>query len=131
MATFDPKTGFITDLDPTEVIVYGSNGHGNNAGGLAYYAEQKGWTKSGVVEGIAPGYQGYAVNTMDGFNTLIRHLTNLLAYVSDRPNTTFLLTKIGQGIAGLSAESINNALTIANYQNGHSALPINLIKIGW
>lgn len=52
MATFDDH-GFITELEANEVIVYGSNSEGNNAGGLARYAEEKGWTEAGHAHGLS------------------------------------------------------------------------------
>ena len=78
---------FIKSLKRNEIFVFGSNLHGMHGGGAARIAVEK----FGAIMGQGVGLQGqsYAIPTMQG-----------------GPKLTFLVTKIGCGIAGFTPREI-------------------------
>ena len=100
----------IESLSDNEVFVFGSNLYGIHAGGTAKLALDK----FGAVWGQGVGLQGksYAIPTKDHqMNALelryIRFYVNQLLYVSFlHPKKTFLVTKIGCGLAGYTIKDI-------------------------
>lgn len=118
------KDGFITKLDDNEVFVFGSNTNGHHYGGAAYQA----MLDFGAILGIGCGRMGrsYAIPTLDGnmsklpLKTISYHLQDLVWYAKMYPNTKFLLTAIGTGIANYSKEEIESIMP---------KLPINIIRI--
>lgn len=128
--------GFITELDEGEVIIYGSNSKGNNAGGLAAFAESKGWTQPGHVTGISEGGKAYAIDTMSGTEMIVAQFVNLYRFADRYSDKTFLLTPVGQGIAGYEREEIETQMLRGLMQYNHAAetlkdMPNNIVKIGW
>jgi hypothetical protein len=117
----------ITELRANEVIVVGTNLRGNHAGGLAFEASLK-W---GLLEGYFYGLIGKCY----GFPTLDEHMRQLpigtlelqadefFACARANPDLTFLLTKVGCGIAGFAESEIAPLFAI---------VPTNVIKpLGW
>ena len=98
-----PKT--IKTLKENEVFVFGSNGQGNHAGGAAKLAVDK----FGAIEGQAKGLQGksYAINTMDGIDTMKAEVIEFIDFAKENNNLVFLVTEIGCGIAGYEAKQIS------------------------
>jgi hypothetical protein len=100
----------IESLADNEVFVFGSNLNGIHAGGTAKLALDK----FGAIWGQGVGLQGksYAIPTKDHkMNSLelrhIRFYVNQLLYVSFLyPKKTFLVTKIGCGLAGYTIKDI-------------------------
>ena len=82
----------ITSLQPNEIFVFGSNLRGMHGGGAAYIA----YRSFGAIMGQGVGLQGqsYAIPTMQGGVETIRPLT-------------FLVTRIGCGIAGFTDDEIS------------------------
>lgn len=97
MPSYDNK-GFITNLDKGEILVFGSNGEGNHAGGAAKTAHEK----FGAIMSVPEGLQGksYAINTMDGIEVFKRQAYNFIIFAEEHPKLTFLMTPVGTGIAG-------------------------------
>ncbi len=96
---------FITELEPNEIFVFGSNLKGMHGGGAAYIA----YRKFGAVMGQGVGLQGqsYAIPTMQGGVETIRpYVDEFIAFAKKNPNLTFLVTRIGCGIAGFDDEDI-------------------------
>lgn len=101
---------FIVSLKENEVFVFGSNLKGQHGGGAAAVARKK-W---GAVWGVGIGHKGqtYAIPTKYDFKrTLmideIRPFVNkFILYAQDNPDTIFLVTKIGCGLAGHTTEDI-------------------------
>ncbi len=90
---------FITSLKDGEVFVFGSNKEGMHGGGAARVAYEKFGAKWG--EGIGMTGMCYAIPTMDGSIELIRkYVDDFTEYVRSHPELTFLVTRIGCGIAG-------------------------------
>lgn len=89
----------ISRLGTKEVFVFGSNGAGRHLGGAARYAMDH----FGAVMGNGHGPQGkcYAIDTMSGPDVMARDVKAFVAYAQQHPDTTFLVTPIGCGIAGL------------------------------
>lgn len=94
----------ITELQPNEVFVFGSNAGGIHGGGAARTA----FDKFGAVWGEGRGHHGqtYAINSMSGLDTLTREAHEFIAYAVAHPELTFLLTPIGCGIAGYAPETV-------------------------
>lgn len=130
MAKF--KNGFIVELDDNEVIVYGSNGQGANGGGLARFAEDKGWTEDGHISGLSKSGKSYAVNTMDGTDIISEGFANLFLFAENNPDITLFLTPIGQGIAGYHRTEIETCMIRGVLMNKDEIeYPSNLVRVGW
>lgn len=90
---------FITELKEGEVFVFGSNKEGMHGGGAARIA----YKEFGAIWGEGVGMTGrcYAIPTMDGSLDIIRkHVDDFTEYAAAHPELTFLVTRIGCGIAG-------------------------------
>ena len=101
--SFTPE--FITELKPNEVFVFGSNLQGMHAGGAAHVAHEK----FGAVWGQGVGMQGqsYAIPTMQGgVETIEPYVEEFMDYAFRHRELTFLVTRIGCGIAGFTAQQI-------------------------
>lgn len=101
---------YITALAPGEVMVFGANRSGRHGAGAAQYARMYLGAKYGVGEGLTG--QCYALPTK-GHNMEVlslaeirRHVTAFLKCAAEHPELTFLVTKIGTGLAGYSMEAI-------------------------
>jgi hypothetical protein len=96
---------FITELQPNEIFVFGSNLKGMHGGGAAYIA----YRKFGAIMGQGVGLQGqsYGIPTMQGGVETIRpYVDEFIAFAKEHPELTFLVTRIGCGIAGFTNEEI-------------------------
>ena len=96
---------FITQLAPGEIFVFGSNLRGMHGGGAAYVA----YRKFGAIMGQGVGLQGssYAIPTMQGGVENIRpYVDEFIDFAREHPELTFLVTRIGRGIAGFQDEEI-------------------------
>ena len=97
---------FITELQPNEIFVFGSNLQGMHAGGAARLA----CSKFGAIMGQGVGLQGscYAIPTMQGgVDTIRPYVDEFIAFAKQHPELTFLVTRIGCGIAGFRDEEIS------------------------
>ena len=97
---------FITSLEPNEIFVFGSNLKGMHGGGAAYIA----YRKFGAIMGQGVGLQGqsYAIPTMQGGVETIRpYVDEFIEFARQHPQLTFLVTRIGCGIAGFTDEEIS------------------------
>lgn len=95
----------ITELKPNEIFVFGSNLAGAHGGGAAYAA----FRKFGAVWGQGVGLQGqsYAIPTMQGgVDTIEPYVNDFIAFAKAHSEYTFLVTRIGCGIAGFTPEQI-------------------------
>lgn len=96
---------YITALQPGEIFVFGSNLAGMHGGGAARIAR----LHFGAVMGNGDGIQGqsYAIPTMQGgVETIKPYVDKFISYAHAHPELTFLVTRIGCGIAGFDAEEI-------------------------
>ena len=96
---------FITELQPGEIFVFGSNLKGMHGGGAAYIA----YRKFGAIMGQGVGLQGqsYAIPTMQGGVETIRpYVDEFIGFAKEHQELTFLVTRIGCGIAGFTDEEI-------------------------
>ena len=96
---------FITELQPNEIFVFGSNLKGMHGGGAAYIA----YRKFGAIMGQGVGLQGqsYGIPTMQGGVETIRpYVDEFIAFAKENQELTFLVTRIGCGIAGFTDEEI-------------------------
>ena len=107
----------ISSLGKNEIFVFGSNLQGQHGGGAARAAVQK----FGAVWGQGVGMQGqcYAIPTMHGGVGAIKpYVDDFIVYAKAHPELTFLVTRIGCGIAGFSdadmAPLFADALAVPN-----------------
>ena len=109
MKMYTPEN--ITELMPDEVFVFGSNPQGRHGSGAAKDAIDK----FGAIYGQGIGLQGqcYAIPTKDmqkleplSLKEIDWHVENFLYFALRNRQITFLVTKIGCGLAGLSVDVI-------------------------
>lgn len=117
----------ITSLQKNEIFVFGSNLHGFHAGGAARAAHNL----FGAVWGQGVGRQGnsYAIPTMQGGVETIRPYVNeFLAYAEEHSELTFLVTRVGCGIAGFTDEQIAPLFVKARFMK-NVVLPREFIEV--
>ena len=96
---------FITELKENEIFVFGSNLQGMHGGGAARLA----YEKFGAIWGQGVGLQGqsYGIPTMHGGVDAIKpYVDEFIGFSKSHPELTFLVTRIGCGIAGFRDEEI-------------------------
>jgi len=96
----------IMELAPNEVFVFGSNLRGMHGGGAALLA----YRKFGAIWGQGVGLQGqsYGIPTMQGgVETIKPYVDEFIEFAKQHPELTFLVTRIGCGIAGFTNEEIS------------------------
>jgi len=95
----------ITSLAENEIFVFGSNLAGSHGGGAARLA----YNRFGAVWGQGVGLQGqsYAIPTMQGgVETIKPYVDEFIRFAKENTHLTFLVTRIGCGIAGFRDEEI-------------------------
>ena len=108
---------FITHLNKGEIFVFGSNLKGLHGGGAARLA----YERFGAIWGQGVGMQGqsYGIPTMHGGVDAIKpYVDEFIEFAQNHTEYTFLVTKIGCGIAGFKEEEIaplfGNAVSVDN-----------------
>lgn len=95
----------VTRLGQDQIFVFGSNLAGMHGGGAARQAMER----FGAVWGQGVGLQGqsYAIPTMQGGVETIKPYTDeFIAFARRHKDKTFLVTRIGCGIAGFTPRAI-------------------------
>ena len=95
----------ISELKDNEIFVFGSNLQGSHGGGAARAAHEL----FGAIWGKGVGLQGhsYAIPTMHGGTKDIKpYVDEFIEYASQHPEQTFLVTRIGCGIAGFRVKDM-------------------------
>lgn len=95
----------ISKLKENEIFVFGSNLEGSHGGGAARLA----YNRFGAVWGLGTGLQGrsYAIPTMQGgAETIKPYVDAFIQFAKHNTTLTFLVTRIGCGIAGFRDEDI-------------------------
>lgn len=95
----------IASLEDNEIFVFGSNLNGLHGGGAARTA----YKKFGAQWGKGLGMQGksYGIPTMHGGVEVIKpYVDEFIEFASQHKEYTFLVTRIGCGIAGFSPNEI-------------------------
>ena len=107
----------ITELNPNEIFVFGSNLAGSHGGGAALLA----YNRFGAIWGQGVGLQGqsYGIPTMQGgVETIKPYVDEFIEFARQHPEFKFLVTRIGCGIAGFRDEEIaplfNDAIDVEN-----------------
>ena len=103
----------ITSLAPNEIFVFGSNLSGMHGGGAAWVA----YRKFGAIMGQGVGLQGqsYGIPTMQGGVETIRpYVDEFIEFAKSHPELTFLVTRIGCGIAGFDDAEIASLFEAAH-----------------
>lgn len=102
----------ISELKENEIFVFGSNLAGVHGGGAARLA----YNRFGAVWGLGTGIQGrsYAIPTMQGgVETIKPYVDAFIQFAKQNTMLTFLVTRIGCGIAGFRDEEIAPLFTDA------------------
>lgn len=95
----------IARLEKNQVFVFGSNLQGRHGGGAARTAYELFGAEWGV--GVGMTGQCYAIPTMHGGPEAIKpYVDEFIIYAAQHPEQEFLVTRIGCGIAGYSAEEM-------------------------
>ena len=95
----------ISELAENEIFVFGSNLAGAHGGGAARLA----YRQFGAVWGEGVGLHGqtYAIPTMQGgVRTIKPYVDEFIRFAIEHPWLTFLVTRIGCGIAGFQDRDI-------------------------
>lgn len=100
----------INSLAPNEIFVFGSNLAGIHGAGAARLA----FDRFGAVWGVGIGHQGrsYALPTKDenietlSLSDIKKYVNHFIDYAKNNPDFTFLVTKVGCGLAGWSIKDI-------------------------
>ena len=107
----------ITELEPDDIFVFGSNLEGMHLGGAARTAVEK----FGAIMGQGVGIQGqsYTIPTMQGgVDTIKPYVDQFIDLAREWDQNTFYITRIGCGIAGFRDEEIaplfRDALSLYN-----------------
>lgn len=96
---------YITQLQPDEIFVFGSNLAGMHGGGAARIARLQFGAQMG--QGVGLQGQSYAIPTMQGGTETIRpYVDEFVRFARQHPELTFLVTRIGCGIAGFDDADI-------------------------
>jgi len=121
----------ITKLKDNQVFVFGSNLSGNHLGGAAKQAYEDFGAICGKglgIQGVGDDFKSYAFPTL-GINMeklplkdIKENFKDLIQMAEWCPDKEFLLTPVGQGIAGFSKKEIESVMP---------KLPKNIIKINW
>ena len=114
----------ITELGENEVFVFGSNLAGAHGGGAALLA----YRKFGAIWGQGVGLQGqsYGIPTMHGGVDAIKpYVDEFIEFAKTRPDLTFLVTRVGCGIAGFTNEEISPLFAKAH------EVPNIVLPAGW
>ena len=119
LGRFTPE--MIDRLAENEVFVFGSNLGGFHAGGAARAAAKL----FGAVWGQGVGLQGqsYAIPTMQGgVDTIKPYVDEFIDFARQHRELTFLVTRIGCGIAGFTDEEIA-PLFVSAHDEANIVLP--------
>ena len=112
MSTQRITPNHISQLAANKVFVFGSNLQGHHYGGAARIANEK----FGAIFGQGVGLQGqsYAIPTMHGGVDVIKpYVDEFIEFAKQHPELTFLVTRIGCGIAGFKDSEIAPLFTAA------------------
>ncbi|MBD5195647.1 MAG: hypothetical protein HDS71_01780 [Bacteroidales bacterium] len=100
---FTPE--MITDLEPDDIFVFGSNLEGRHLGGAARTAVKRFGARMG--QGVGLQGQSYAIPTMQGGPETIKpYIDEFIRLAEEWDQNTFYVTRIGCGIAGMKDEEI-------------------------
>jgi hypothetical protein len=96
--------GWVKELAPNEIFVFGSNHDGRHGGGAARIAHQK----FGAVWGEAHGLHGrsWAIDTMTDMQTMEADIDDFLEFAAEHGELTFLVTEVGCGIGPYRPEDV-------------------------
>ena len=121
----------VRELLPNEIFVFGSNKSGEHQGGAARIAHEKFGAKWGVGRGLTG--QSYALPTLTAYREPISNeefceeFIELFDACDRHPSRSFLLTKVGCGIAGFTLYDVIKFFWTALEMDGRKEIPSNLV----
>jgi hypothetical protein len=122
----------ITSLADNEVFVFGSNLAGRHGKGAALLALRKFGAKPG--QGTGSMGQSYGIATKDErlrvlpLEKIASQIAEFLRFARERPETKFLVTQVGCGLAGYSPAEIA-PLFFAHRVPENVALPASFLEL--
>lgn len=105
-----PAPENITHLEPNEIFVFGSNTAGRHGKGAAHIAQRKFGARNG--DGMGRTGQCYAIATKDRNLRVLAlwqisvQVERFKRYAIAHPELTFLVTRVGCGLAHYNAKDI-------------------------
>lgn len=120
----------ITELEPHQVFVFGSNLSGRHGKGAARTALVKFGAEYGI--GVGPTGQCYALPTKDEslqtmpLSKIGECVANFLDYAARNPDKEFLVTEVGCGLAGLRPHVV---APMFKERTSNVALPLSFLKL--
>lgn len=112
----------ISELSDREIFVFGSNLDGIHRRGSARTAIDLFGAKFG--KGVGRQGQSYAIPTMGSLEQVGFYVDDLIEYAGDHPELTFMVTKIGVGIAGFSVPAIRGVFADRQPLPSNMMLPV-------
>ncbi|MDR1864419.1 MAG: hypothetical protein LBR08_02495 [Bacteroidales bacterium] len=96
--------GFIEELSPGEIFVFGSTPDGHHGGGTARMA----YDRFGALWGKGAGFYGqsYALPVMQNPASMQPYVNEFIAFAAEHPDRIFLVTEIGYDIADFSPKNV-------------------------
>ena len=125
---YTPET--INFLEENQIFVFGSNRAGFHGAGAALFAKKVFGAEQGVGEGLTG--QCYALPTKDEniktlpLHEIGQHFCKFFHVVLANPDSDFLLTKVGCGLAGFSVETVACEFWNSMAWIGLTSVPKNL-----
>ncbi len=116
----------LTQLNPWDVFVFGSNTAGRHGKGAALDAVNFFGAKAG--RGVGQAGQSYAIPTKDDhlnplpLATIGQYVSEFISHARSDPEHRYLVTKIGCGLAGYTAKEIAPL-----FFTGHGSVPTNVL----
>ena len=149
---FKSDPNLVTELQPNQVFVFGSNEAGAHTGGAAGVAfwldthlplhkplqnEIGKWSVFGVARGLQRGYEGqsWGIVTIKRPGQLCStdicdiydQVVELVEYANQHPELEFLITPIAEGYAGYDRDDMSNVWECINDNHG---IPNNFTFVG-
>ena len=129
----------IARLESNEIFTFGSNTAGRHGRGAARQAYYDFGAEYGVGEGLTG--QSYALPTLDDFylkrtdEELLASLRKFFVCAADTTHLTFLVTKIGCGLAGYTEDHMKSLVFTASCEyelDTGNTVPLNIVwPEGW
>lgn len=95
---------FVDHLEDGQIFVAGTNIYGTHGGGAARYAVEHFGLQNGVAEGLSG--DTYALPSMGTLEEIKAAADRFIAFAADNPEKTFIMSRVGCGIAGHSDAEI-------------------------
>lgn len=121
----------ITDLEPNQVVVFGSNRAGRHSKGAALTARRKWGARMGQGTGLMGQCYGIATKghrlEVLSLPEIAVQVERLYRFATAHPELTFLVTKIGCGLAHYSIKQVKAACFDGLTKPANVVLPVEFV----